>query len=102
MGGRATAEAVHVLSELGLDLSGHESQPLTEQLVRHADFIYTMTHSHRLALLSQWPEAAQRTFVLCPDESDVADPIGGPPELYRTCAEQIAAALEVRMKDIPL
>ena len=37
LGGRASSESVHVLAEMGLDLSGHETQPLTEQLVRHAD-----------------------------------------------------------------
>ena len=39
MGGRPSPEAVTVMADLGIDLSAHESQPLTEQLVRHADLI---------------------------------------------------------------
>ena len=39
MGGKAASEAVQVLGEQGLDLSGHETQPLTEPLVRHADVV---------------------------------------------------------------
>ena len=39
MGGRPSPEAVVVLSEVGVDLSNHESQPLGEQLVRHADIV---------------------------------------------------------------
>ena len=79
-GGRASPEAVQVMHSMGLNLSDHETQPLTEPLVRHADRIYTMTRTHRDAIVAQWPNAAERTFLLCGDESDVCDPIGGPPE----------------------
>ena len=68
---------------MNLDLSDHETQPLTEPLVRHADLIYTMTRTHREAIVAQWPSAAERTFLLCADESDICDPIGGPAERYR-------------------
>ena len=38
-GGCAAPEAVDVMREHGLDISRHESQPLTEKLIRHADVI---------------------------------------------------------------
>ena len=88
-GGRAAPEAIQVVSELGLDLSSHETQPLTEPLVRHADAILTMTESQRQAIVAQWPAAADRTKVLSRSGADVADPIGGPIERYQRCAEQI-------------
>jgi tRNA threonylcarbamoyl adenosine modification protein (Sua5/YciO/YrdC/YwlC family) len=94
MGGRAAREAVQVLSEAGIDLADHETQPLTEQLVRHADFLLVMTRAHRQAILNQWPDAAERTHLLCHNGHDVADPIGGPPEEYQRCAGQIRAELE--------
>jgi protein-tyrosine phosphatase len=93
-GGHATPEAVQVMESKGLDLSQHESQPLSDRLVRYADVILTMTRSHREGLLAQWPEAAGRAFVLSRDHKDIADPIGGPPEMYRRCADQIDAILE--------
>ncbi len=99
-GGRASQEAVQLLAEMGLDLSGHETQPLTEALVRHADVIYTMTRSHREAIVAQWPSAAERTRMLAEDESDICDPIGAPPEYYRRCAAQIQAALRMRSRCI--
>jgi protein-tyrosine-phosphatase len=89
MGGRASAEAVVVLKRMGIDLSAHESQPLTEQLVRHADLILVMTRAHRQHILSEWPDAADRIRLLCHSGADVADPIGGPPEMYERCAAQI-------------
>lgn len=102
MGGRASREAVEVMHELGIDISAHESQPLTEQLVRHADVILTMTRSHRQAIIAEWPDAAERTKLLCHDGTDVADPVGGPADLYRRCAQQIAAELDAWIDELHL
>jgi protein-tyrosine phosphatase len=101
-GGRATQEAVEVLCSRGLNLSEHLSQPLREPLVRNADFIFTMTHNHREAILAQWPDAAPRTFVLDSDGRDVNDPIGGTPEMYENCASQIEALIESRLAEMDL
>jgi len=102
MGGAASPEAIQAAAELGLDLTNHQTQPISEQLVRHADLIYTMTRSHREVIVTQWPEAAQRTHVLAADESDICDPIGGPLERYRYCAHQIQQALAHRLKELEL
>ena len=101
-GGRAAEEAVIVMKERGLDLSAHESQPLSDRIVRYADVIITMTRSHRDAILTHWPEAEPRTHVLSRGRGDVSDPIGGPQELYRRCAEQIDGLLEAWVDDLPL
>ena len=101
-GSRASAESVEVMSSMGIDITDHAAQPVTDRLVRHADLILTMTNGHRSALLSHWPQAANRTKLLCVDGKDVSDPIGGPLELYRRCAEQIDAALEQRVAEIGL
>ncbi|MGA2069358.1 MAG: L-threonylcarbamoyladenylate synthase [Thermoguttaceae bacterium] len=102
LGGRASPEAVQIMTGMGLDLSGHETQPLTEPLVRHADVIYTMTRAHRDTIVAQWPGAAERVALLAADESNVCDPIGGPPERYQRCAVQIRAELEVRLDQLEL
>ena len=102
LGSAASLEGVEVLKPLGIDLSAHESQPVTEQLIKHADVIWTMTRSHRQAILDQWPEASSRTFTLSLDNRDIADPIGGPVEYYRKCAEQITTELEQRLRDLEL
>jgi len=101
-GGRPSPEAVDVMSRVGLNLTDHESQPLTSQLARHADVIWTMTRSHRQAIVAQWPEAAARTAVICPDQSDVSDPIGGPIEYYEQCARQLRAAISERIKQLEI
>ncbi|MDX1944985.1 MAG: Sua5/YciO/YrdC/YwlC family protein [Pirellulaceae bacterium] len=101
-GGRSTPEAVDVMRERGIDLSGHESQPLSDRLIRFADLILTMTRSHREQVLANWPEAEPRTHLISRGRGDVADPIGGPVEHYRRCADQIDAYLEAWIKDLPL
>jgi protein-tyrosine-phosphatase/tRNA A37 threonylcarbamoyladenosine synthetase subunit TsaC/SUA5/YrdC len=101
-GGPASAAAVEAAAELGGDLRGHESQPLTEGLVRQADVILTMTAAHRAALLAQFPEAGGRVAMLSPDRRDVIDPIGGSLEIYRNCAAQIREHLAARLDTLGL
>jgi protein-tyrosine phosphatase len=95
-----TAEAVAVMREHGLDLAQHEAQPLTEQLVRHADMILAMTAGHWQAIVGHWPGAADRTRLLLPDQMDVADPIGRPVDAYRHCAEQLKLGVDFHAERI--
>jgi protein-tyrosine phosphatase len=90
----ASSESVQVVRELGLDLTRHEAQPLTEQLVRHADLILTMTAGHLQAIVRRWPGAADRTQMLLPEQVDVADPIGRSMDAYRHAAEHIARGVD--------
>ena len=94
-GGRASPYSLETMRERSIDLSNHESQPLSDRLVRFADVILTLTHGHREALLSQWHNAAERTFLLNPDGYDISDPIGGTIDVYKSCAEQIDDSLTV-------
>jgi len=91
-GSRAAAAAI------GLDLSGHRSQPVTRELVQSADIILGMTPDHvesveamgedtKVSLLSEFidgPEAGE----------PVADPIGGGPDEYAETRDRIARAVE--------
>jgi tRNA threonylcarbamoyl adenosine modification protein (Sua5/YciO/YrdC/YwlC family) len=101
-GSRASSGAIEAMREIGLDLSGHESQPLTEGLVRQADVILTMTAAHKAAIMAQFPEAGSRVAMLSPDRHDVLDPIGGPVATYRACAAQIRRHLESRIEGLDL
>mgnify|MGYP005840563053 CR=1 FL=1 len=97
LGGRAAPEAVKAVAAMGLDLTGHETQPLSEALVRHADWIYAMTASHRQAIVGRWPGAAERTLILAAGGDDIPDPLGGPLERYQRCAAQIDKELRSRL-----
>ena len=92
-GAAASPAAVEAMQARGLDLSHHESRPLSDVLVRFADVILTMTRGHREAILSQWPEAADKIGLVCRDGCDVDDPIGGDVAEYESCALQIDGQL---------
>jgi len=88
-GNQPSPQSVAVLSEMGLDLNSHQSQPVSEHLVKSADLVLTMTSGHLAALLSQWPSLNGRAFVLRKDNADVSDPIGQSDDVYKRCAQQI-------------
>ncbi|XZE53763.1 Sua5/YciO/YrdC/YwlC family protein [Planctomycetaceae bacterium SH139] len=94
-GDQASSQAVEVMGKRGLDLTGHASQPMTEQLLQLADVVLTMTRGHREAILMRYPEAADRVHTLRIDGGDIADPVGAPLEVYQQCADQIDSQLEI-------
>lgn len=98
-GSPPSPETVVLMEERGIDLSAHTAQQLTDQLVRHADLMITMTAGHRQAIIDHWPDAASRTRLLIAG-GDVADPIGGPLEVYRRCAEQIQQGVAEHVRQI--
>jgi protein-tyrosine phosphatase len=94
MGGGPAAEAVEVAHEMGADLTGHLSRPLTAKVVAQADYLVAMTQGHLLALADQFPGVGPRPRLLCADGTDLPDPIGGDQDVYRDCARQILQHVE--------
>ena len=92
-GAPASPESATLAAERGANLDTHESQPLTERLLNHADFVYTMTRSHRQAIVTRRPEVADRVRVLASDGGDVPDPIGGGMDEYERCRDAIETHL---------
>ncbi len=94
----ATEQAQITMNRLDLDLSSHQSQPLTAQMVHEADVIYCMTESHLQNVLRLEPAAASKVHML--DESgDIDDPFGADVTVYARCAEVIRRRLSQRIKE---
>ncbi len=93
-GERASSQAVEVLKRRGLDLSRHQSRCIDQSLLFSADLILTMTGNHAQAILRNFPQLADRVHPLRGDGGDVVDPIGGPLEVYESCAQQIDRELQ--------
>jgi len=99
--------AVRALRELGIDISRQRSRMLTADLVRRADYIFGMTHSHVDAIMLLYPQAAEKTFLLREFddtldsfENDISDPIGGSLEVYQNCRDQVEQGIASMMKFI--
>jgi len=100
-GSRASPEAVQAVKKYHADLTAHISQPVTVDLLRRADFIYTMTNGHRNGVLSLLPTAAGKVQRLDPS-ADVDDPIGGSLQVYQDVADHLAVLLKKRISELPL
>ena len=93
-GAMAAMQAIEVMEAQGIDISCHASRPLSDAIMHRADVVLTMTRGHRAAILAAWPEMANCVHTLRHDGGDIADPVGGPVELYEQCAAQIASELD--------
>jgi glycine hydroxymethyltransferase len=100
-----TAHSVAAMRELGIDISGQRSRMLTTDLVRQADYIFGMTHSHVDAITLLYPPAAEKTFLLREFddtlesyEKDIGDPIGSSYEVYEDCRNQIEQGIASLLK----
>ena len=100
-----TGHSVRAMRELGVDISAQRSRMLTAELVRSADLILGMTHSHADTVALLYPPAAEKTFLLRefdetldPYEKDISDPIGCPYEIYVECRDQIEQGIAALLK----
>lgn len=92
----ASEHSIRVLSEkYGIDIGLHRSRQVTLRHIEEAFLVLTMTAAHRRALLSLYPQAADKTFTLKEyvDEKatglDIPDPFGYPAEAYAQCASDL-------------
>ena len=91
-----TPHSVRAMRELGVDIANQRSRMLTADLVRQADYIFGMTHSHVETIALMYPQMAEKAFLLRefdetlePYEKDISDPIGGSYQVYVNCRDQI-------------
>ncbi|MCR9243755.1 MAG: Sua5/YciO/YrdC/YwlC family protein [bacterium] len=95
----ASDNSIAAGQELGLDLSNHQSQLVTPELMAHSTRVYCLSQSHRQALLAEFPDAARKIQMLRADQLDIRDPFGGPLEVYQKVRDEIRAAIGARVSD---
>jgi len=103
-----SAHSVTALRARGIDISKVRSRGLTSAIIEQSTHVFAMTRGHMDLILTFFPEAAERTYLVrefMPQAGDIADPIGQGPEVYLRCCQQIEAAipslLEFILKDQP-
>jgi len=100
-GAMASLQAVDVMEQRDLDLSNHQSRPLSDAIIDRADLILTMTRGHRSAILAAWPDRSEQVRTLRRDGGDIADPVGSSVEIYKQCADQIEKELAAWITELP-
>lgn len=96
-----TLETVEVMKSMGIDISGHIGQPVTREIIQHADAIFCMEEFHKDWILSAIPEAEPKTYLLKSfqvnqpvQDVNIPDPIGRPKEVYESCLMTIKDAVD--------
>jgi protein-tyrosine-phosphatase len=90
--------SVVALKKVGIDLSGHVAQPLTQKLVEEALAIFCMTESHRAMIQLTFEPPPDRVhlfreFLPPPADPEIPDPFGGPLKYYEACRDEMVEAI---------
>ncbi|MDX9910628.1 MAG: low molecular weight protein arginine phosphatase [Phycisphaerales bacterium] len=96
----ATPEAIDAMLHMGIDLSGHRAQPLTRELLRAADVVFTMTLAHARVARDLSPDDAAKVHTLDPSGRDIPDPIGMGLEEYTGAAERLRTLITHRLQEL--
>lgn len=94
----ASANSAKALKKVGLDLSCHQSQPITQELVDRALAFFCMTDTHLAMLHYQIdppPKNAflMRQFIESADGNQIPDPFGMDLRHYESCRDSMVEAI---------
>ena len=81
--------AIEVMREIGIDISGYRSKNISPQMLGDADFIMVMTEGQKESLCAFDPAVSSKVRVM-----DISDPYGHKIEDYRRCLSEIAKYMD--------
>jgi protein-tyrosine-phosphatase len=90
----ASALAIDVLREIGIDLSDHRARRLSKSLIDSADLIVVMTDEHKDSVVRIAPGSEAKVLILGEldrerSSPDIEDPIGGGREDYLRTRDEL-------------
>jgi protein-tyrosine phosphatase len=97
-GEHVSENSVVALRKVGIDISAHTAQPLTQELVQNALAIFCMTESHRAMIQLSFEPPPKNVFLLREFMSgkvdhEICDPFGGSLKLYEACRDEMVEAI---------
>ena len=101
-GSPATPNAITVAKEKGVDISGHISKGITENIIEEADFIFVMADIHKNFFTNNFPGIKNKVYLLTnfgvkkseQKNEPVKDPIGENLTFYRQVINHIEREIE--------
>jgi protein-tyrosine-phosphatase len=85
---------------LGISLADHRAKPVTRELVEQADCVLAMDFQNKAELLTLYPEAQEKIFMLSAYASgawqyrEIPDPYLGDLETTRFCGQQLQTCVQ--------
>jgi protein-tyrosine-phosphatase len=97
-GESVSENSVIALKKVGIDLSQHRSQPLTQQMLDDALAVICMTESHRAMIQVQADPVPRnlflfREFMPGAVEREIGDPYGGPLRVYEAARDEMVESI---------
>lgn len=97
-GEKVSENSLIALKKVGIDISKHTSQPLTQEMLDDALLVLCMTETHRAMIQLQADPAPKnlhlfREFMPHGSDREIADPFGGPLKLYELCRDELVEAV---------
>lgn len=99
----ASKNALAVMLRRGIDLSTHLARTVNEEMLQSFSLILTMEQGHKEALQIEFPQVAERVYMLSEMigmYAQVDDPVGRPLPVYEETAEKIDQMLSRGMQRI--
>ena len=97
-GNAASPNSIKAAKNVGLDISDHKSQALTQKIVNESFAIFCMTESHRTLIQHQFEKITQHMYLFCelmdPDKAiEIPDPYGMTLSDYEICRDSMVEAI---------
>ena len=94
----ASENSVFALKRVGIDIAGHRSTPLTQQLLDQALAVLVMTDSHKAMIEVQAAPVPKnlhlfREFLPKASRKEIGDPYGSSVKHYEACRDEMVEAI---------
>ncbi|MFA5291416.1 MAG: L-threonylcarbamoyladenylate synthase [Phycisphaerae bacterium] len=95
----ASDESIRFCKSKGVDIARHKSRRITTEMIKDADYIFTMSAGHENDIIQLCPDARRKCMLLS-DSGNINDPIGGGFDAYKICGGAIEKAVNKRISEL--
>ena len=92
--------ALEALKEIGIDISNHRANHISNNLIKRSDIIFCMTKEHIFRVKSTISIPIPDIDLLSPQGKEISDPFGGDLNIYRKTRDEIEKAIRARLKSL--
>lgn len=101
----ASPNAIKVMAEEDIDISDHQTQPLTKELIGKSELVFVMTQWHKLEVIGLLEKPGKEVYLIKEfakknDDIDIPDPIGKSIDFYRHTRDEIKKCVDGIVKKI--